>query len=104
VEDSRERGIRWISERLSALKLKFGEFKKEFGEDFWDFVRRTGFSRPLTLQRLMGHLKVYSDRIELTKKGLFSRNLGGWAFVLSVPCRIVEEYMKTPWPREVTVP
>jgi hypothetical protein len=22
------------------------------------------------------------------------RNLGGWAFVLSIPCRIVEEYTK----------
>ncbi|RLG47912.1 MAG: hypothetical protein DRN92_02180 [Thermoproteota archaeon] len=99
-----ERGIRWISERLSALELKFEGFKNEFGEEFWDFVKRTGFSKSLFIQRLLGHIKIYSDRIELTKKGLFSRNLGGWAFVLSVPCRIVEEYLRTPWPREVTVP
>ena len=99
-----ERGIRWIAERLSALKLEFEDFEREFGEKFREFTRRTGFSRALTMQRLMGHLKFYEDRIELTRKGLFGRNLSGWHFVLSVPCRIVEEYLRTPWPREVTVP
>ena len=102
--EKEERGIRWISERLSALKLNFIDFKKVFDEEFEDFIKRTGYRKSLIFQRLLGNIKQYADHIEVTRKGMFSRNLSGWAFVLSIPCKIVEEYLKTPWPREVKIP
>jgi len=99
-----ERGIRWISERLSALKLSFIDFEKVFDEEFEEFIKRTGYRKFLIFQRLLGNIKQYADHIEVTRRGMFSRNLSGWAFVLSIPCKIVEEYLKTPWPREVKIP
>jgi hypothetical protein len=53
---------------------------------------------------LSGSLKKEGDEIKVTRKGMWMRNLAGWAFVLSIPCRIVEEFTKTPWPLEVRVP
>jgi len=99
-----ERAVRWVSERLSALRLKVGDFEREFGEPFEELMRRSGYSAALRMGLLLGSLKREGDEIRVTRRGMWKRNLAGWAFVLSVPCRIVEEYTKTPWPLEVRVP
>lgn len=99
-----ERAVRYVAERLSALKLKIQDFEEEFGESFEALMKRSGYNMALRMGLLFGNLKREGDEIRVTKKGMWHRNLGGWAFVLSVPCRIVEEYTKTPWPIEVRVP
>jgi len=99
-----ERAIRWTVERLSALELKISDFEREFKEPFDDLMKRSGYSTALRIGLLFGYLERKSDIIRVTRKGMWHRNLSGWAFVLSVPCRIVEEYLKTPWPLEVTIP
>jgi hypothetical protein len=58
----------------------------------------------LFLDRLLGNIKVSSSGIELTEKGMYTRNWSGWAFVLMVPCGVVEKYLVKPWPEEVSVP
>jgi len=99
-----ERAIRWVAERLSALRLDIGDFEKEFGEPFNVLMKRSGYSIALWMGRVFGNLERKGDEIGVTRKGMWQRNLSGWAFVLLVPCRIVEEYLKTPWPLEVSVP
>jgi len=99
-----ERAVRWVAERLSALKLKIQDFEKEFGEPFETLMKRSGYSTALRMGLLCGSLKKEGGEIKVNRKGMWQRNLGGWAFVLSIPCRIVEEYTKTPWPLEVRVP
>ncbi|RLG51578.1 MAG: hypothetical protein DRN96_04990 [Thermoproteota archaeon] len=104
IVSKEERAVRWVSERLSALKLKISDFEKEFGEPFDALMKRSGYSMALRIGQLLGHLERGANQIRVTRKGMWSRSLGGWAFVLSIPCRIVEEYLKTPWPFEVTIP
>jgi oxygen-independent coproporphyrinogen-3 oxidase len=104
VVTKEERAVRWVVEKLSALKLKIKDFEKEFGEPFEMLMKRSGYSTALQIGFLFRNLKKEGSEIRVTKKGMWQRNLGGWAFVLSIPCRIVEEYMKTPWPLEVRVP
>jgi len=43
-------------------------------------------------------------KIMLTRKGLFTAHKICWTFVLNVPCRIVEEYLKAPWSSKVVIP
>ena len=64
----------------------------------------SGYNTALRMGLLSGSLKKEGDEIKVTRKGMWMRNLAGWAFVLSIPCRIVEEFTKTPWPLEVKVP
>ena len=99
-----ERAVRYVAERLSALKLKIKDFEKEFGEPFEALMKRSGYHAALRMGLLFGNLKREGDEIRVTEKGMWQRNLSGWAFVLLIPCRIVEEYTKTPWPIEVKVP
>lgn len=99
-----ERAIRWVNERLSALRLSFNDFKDFFKEEFDELIGRTGFRHSLRMQRLLGYIKQDKDHIELTRKGMFARSLSGWAFVLLVPCGLVAKYIETPWPLEVTIP
>ena len=90
--------------RLSALKLKIQDFEKEFGEPLETLMKRSGYSKALRMGILFGSLEKEGGEIRVTRKGMWQRNLGGWAFVLSIPCRIVKEYTKTPWPLEARVP
>jgi oxygen-independent coproporphyrinogen-3 oxidase len=102
--DVRERAIRYVQERLGALKLSFQDFKNTFNEDFHSLIGKTGLKYSLYIDRLLGNIKIHSWGIELTEKGMFARNWSGWAFVLLVPCGIVEKYLAEPWPKNVTVP
>jgi len=99
-----ERAVRYVLERLGALRLSFQEFRKMFNEDFHSLIGRTGLKYFLFLDRLLGNIKVSSSGIELTEKGMYTRNWSGWAFVLMVPCGVVEKYLVKPWPEEVSVP
>jgi len=102
--EEKERFIRWIQERLSALTLRKSEFRKFFGIDFDRAIARIPFKYSLWLDKVLGNLEVTGDCIRLTEKGMAARNWAGWAFVLNVPCRIVEEYLKEPWPSRVKIP
>jgi hypothetical protein len=75
-----------------------------FNEDFRSLIGRTGLKHALRIDRLLGNIKVTSSGIELTEKGMFARNWSGWAFVLLVPCSIVERYLAEPWPKSVSIP
>ncbi|MEM1661113.1 MAG: coproporphyrinogen-III oxidase family protein [Candidatus Bathyarchaeia archaeon] len=99
-----ERAVRYVAERLSALKLKIKDFEREFEEPFEALMKKSGYNAAIRMGLLFGNLKREGDEIRVTEKGMWQRNLSGWAFVLSIPCRIVEEYTKTPWPIEVKVP
>ncbi|MCS7369499.1 MAG: hypothetical protein NDF57_07295, partial [archaeon GBS-70-058] len=75
-----------------------------FNEDFHSLIGKTGLKYSLYIDKLLGNIKTYSWGIELTEKGMFARNWSGWAFVLLVPCGIVEKYLVEPWPKSVIVP
>ncbi|HCP60842.1 MAG TPA: hypothetical protein DIT43_04790 [Dehalococcoidia bacterium] len=62
------------------------------------------FGKILALFRLLGYIGRRNGEFGLTRKGLFPAHLICWAFVTNVPCRMSEEFFKTPWPVEVTVP
>jgi len=102
---SKERAIRYTVCRLFVCRdLKFEDFRLKFKEDFRNVIGRSSFSGFLTLLRLLRYIQGYPKGIRLTRKGLFTAHLVCWAFVSNVPCRICEEYMKTAWPTEVTIP
>ncbi|MGB9729434.1 MAG: coproporphyrinogen-III oxidase family protein, partial [Thermoprotei archaeon] len=98
-----ERIIRWIQERLSALKFKKIEFKEFFKKDFNKSIP-ISIKYKLFFDKLAGNIKITKDEVELTEKGILMRNWIGWAFVLNVPCEIVAKYSKEPFPLEVSIP
>ena len=77
VVTEEERAIRWVAERLSALKLNIRDFEKEFNEPFDKLMKRSGYSRALWMGLLFGSLKKEGDEIKVTRKGMWLRNLGG---------------------------
>jgi len=100
-----ERAIRYAVCRLFICRiLNKRDFKEKFNKSFNDLINRTGFGKVLHLLKIIGNVKEDSERIVLTRKGLFTAHNICWAFVLNVPCRIVEEYTKTPWPKKVSIP
>ena len=103
--DRVERAIRYVVCRLFVCReLDKGGFESRFGESFDELVGRTGFGRALRLLRFLGVISERGGRLRLTKKGLFTAHKICWAFVLNVPCRIAEEFMREPWPERVVVP
>lgn len=84
--------------------MKIEDFEREFKEPFDALMKNSSYSKALRMGFLLGNLKKEGGEIRVTEKVMWHRNLGGWAFVLSIPCRIVEEFTKTPWPLEVRVP
>ncbi|MEM3466798.1 MAG: coproporphyrinogen-III oxidase family protein, partial [Candidatus Jordarchaeales archaeon] len=81
-----ERAVRYVAERLSALKLKIKDFEREFGEPFEALMKKSGYNVAVRMGLLFGNLKREGDEIRVTEKGMWQRNLSGWAFVLSIPC------------------
>ncbi len=100
-----ERAIRYTACRLFICRyLNKKDFRHRFGTEFEDLVGKTGFGKVLKLLKVFGAVKEDSDSIHLTRRGLFTAHKVCWAFVLNVPCRIAEEYSKTPWPPRVVIP
>jgi len=52
-----KRAVRWVAERLSALKLKIQDFEEEFGEPFEALMKRSGYNAALRMGLLFGSLK-----------------------------------------------
>lgn len=103
--DLEERAIRYATCSLFVCRrLDFAVFERKFGRKFEELVGRSGFGRALALLELTGRIERRADEIELTRKGLFTAHQVCWAFVLNVPCRICEEFLKSPWPEEVHIP
>jgi len=101
----RERIIRYINSRLFICRnLSYNDFKNKFKEDFSDATKGIGFVKFLRFLKFIGSVEYDSEGIRLTRKGLFTAHQICWAFVLNVPCRMCEEYMKEAWPNEVIIP
>lgn len=99
--DARELAIRsTVSKLFICRSLNLAEFKQNVGA----FSLLGGFGKMLTLFRLLGYIKEQNGELRLTRKGLFPAHLICWAFVTNVPCRMCQEFLKTPWPTEVTIP
>ncbi|MBS7627062.1 radical SAM protein [Candidatus Bathyarchaeota archaeon] len=100
-----ERSIRYTTCRIFICRrLNKSEFKRKFGRDLNELVGSTGFGKMLRILKLLGYIKEDNNTLELSRKGLFTAHRICWAFVLNVPCRLSEEYLKTPWPSKVTIP
>ena len=103
--DARERAIRYTASRLFVCRqLDTAAFKRTFGAEFEDLMGSTPFGRALKFLKLRGIIERRGEKITLTRKGLEAAHMQCWSFVLNVPCRIAEEYSKTPWPETVVVP
>lgn len=103
--DVRERAIRYTSCRLFVCRsLDLIKFRSKFGKDFGELVGRSGFGMMLKLLRLTSLIKKRGRNLQLTRKGLFVAHQQCWSFVLNIPCRMAEEFMKAPWPSEVSIP
>jgi len=101
----RERALRYTAARLFVCKqLDEMEFEKVFESEFEDLVGRTFFGRMLKLLRLAGVIKRRGGKWRLEQRGLTMAHMKCWAFVLNVPCRLTEEYLKEPWPNTVVIP
>ncbi len=100
-----ERAIRYTTCRLFICRrLDKKMFEQKFGQRFDDLVGRTGFKWFLKTLRLTGDIKEEGDQLLLTRKGLFTAHKITWAFVMNVPCRMVEECLKEPLPGNVVIP
>ena len=100
-----ERAIRYTACRLFVCRiLNKKDFRLKFNRGFNELIGRTGFSKALRLLKITGNIEEGNERISLTRKGFFTAHQICWAFVLNVPCRIAEEYLKKPWPSKVVIP
>ncbi len=100
-----ERAIRYATCRLFICRsLSKRHFKDKFGREFNELIGRTGFKWFLSMLRVSGDITEDEEKISLTRKGLFTAHKITWAFVLNVPCRMVEECLKRPTPENVTIP
>ena len=101
--DAKERVIRWVTSRLFVGKgFDLCDFEAEFGGKFKAGIGE--FGKVLKILRFSGIIRANRERIELTRKGLFSANLLTWSFVLHIPCEMAGKYSETPWPSKVTIP
>ncbi len=102
--DIEELAIRYTNSRLLVSRsLDIRDFEERFG-DFSELIGKSGFGKMLMLLRFLGYIKKREGKMELERRGLFTAHLICWAFVTNVPCGIAREFLKTPWPNEVTIP
>jgi len=103
--DTKEHAIRWTVCRLFVCKgFEFKEFEQKFRTEFNEIIGRDGFGTVLKFLKFLGIIHSNENGIRLNERGLFIANSIVWSFVLNIPCRMVEEFIKTPWPLEVTIP
>ena len=100
-----ENAIRFtVCEFFVCRSLNFDIFKRKFGLEFHELVGKSGFGRFLKMLKLLGKIKEKPKGLELTRKGLFTAQQICWSFVLNVPCRISEEFMRKAWPSKIIIP
>ena len=101
----KERAIRYTVTRLFICRaLSKREFKLKFKKEFDEYVGNTVFGKFLKILKITRDIEESVEEITLTRKGLLMAHKVCWAFVLNVPCRMAEEYSKTPWPLKVVIP
>jgi len=101
----KERAIRYTVARLFICRaLNKKEFNMKFKKEFYEYVGKTMFGEFLKMLKIFGHVEEKGSEIRLTRKGLLTAHKICWAFVPNVPCRMVEEFIKTPWPSRVVIP
>lgn len=100
-----ERAIRYVTCRLFICRsLDKNMFEHKFHQSFDKLIGETGFKWFLKTLRLTGDIREENNKITLTRKGLFTAHKVTWAFVMNVPCRMVEECLREPLPRRVIIP
>lgn len=98
-----ERAARLIADQLFCTgEIQEKSLKATIGGGFK--ILPKGMLLGLMLMRLLGWIKYQVGEIKLTERGFIPAHKFVWAFVLKVPCRMVEELTKTPWPQKVEVP
>ncbi|RLI12712.1 MAG: hypothetical protein DRO43_06715 [Candidatus Hecatellales archaeon] len=103
--DKLEHAIRFaVCELFVCRSLSFDVFKRKFGLEFHELIGKSGFGRFLKMLKLLGKIKEKPEGLELTREGLFTAQQICWSFVLNVPCRISEEFMKEVCPSKVAIP
>ncbi len=100
-----ERAIRYTTCRLFICRsLDKKKFEYKFNQSFEKLIGKTGFKWFLKTLKLTGDIREEDDKILLTRKGLLTAHKITWAFVMNVPCRMVEECLKEPLPERVVIP
>lgn len=100
-----ERAVRYTTCRLFICRLlDKKDFEAKFKQPFNELLGRTGFRLFLRILKLRGDVVEREDRLALTRKGLFTAHKVTWAFVMNVPCRMVEECLREPLPNHVIIP
>ncbi len=101
----RERAIRYTTCRLFICRgLDKKLFKRKFNQSFDELISKTGFKWFLKTLRLTGDVREENEKIVLTRKGLLTAHKITWAFVMNVPCRMVEECLRKPLPERISIP
>jgi len=101
----RERAIRYTTCRLFICRgLDKKLFKRKFNQSFDELINKTGFKWFLKTLKLTGDLREENEKIVLTRKGLLTAHKITWAFVMNVPCRMVEECLRKPLPERISIP
>ena len=100
-----ERWVRYATCRLFVCRsLDRESFERKFGIEFDEAMRKSGFAAFLKLLKALKRVEDDGRRLYLTRRGLLTAHKVCWAFVLNVPCRIVEEFSREPWPPRVEIP
>jgi len=100
-----ERAVRYTTCRLFICRrLSKKEFERKLGRGFDELIGRTGFKWFLRTLKIAGDVREEGDELKLTRKGLFTAHKVTWAFVMNVPCRMVEECLREPLPEKATIP
>lgn len=98
----RELRYNFINER----SLNLDQYEKKFGKKIDEIVDKAGIgevSREISrLLKSFEAIKSHGNNIELTEQGLFIANQLVWAYNTNARSRIHGQFLKTPWPRQVT--
>lgn len=103
--DENERMIRYVTTQVFVCRRLYKrEFRRKFDTDYEEFARRTHLGKALKILKMLRHLSEDDEKVELTRKGLFTAHKITWAFVTNVPCRMAEECLREPWPQKIVIP
>ena len=97
-----ERIARYVIDQLfTSGEVKIEEFQRIFGGGL-ELIPK-GLNRSLSLMKLLKFIKFENNCLKLTEKGFKKANRLIWAFVLKVPCRLVEKLTIEHYPEKVEI-